>query len=96
MLTATAGPARVAAEVSPPRWAQLAIPVGDHGSGLDWDRLLAWLDGERLIVEPDAPRQRILVELPDDIAAGDHALGVEAWDLAGNLTTRNLTVRVPR
>ncbi len=96
VVTATAGPTRVAAEVSPPRWGRLVIPVGDHGAGLDWDRLLAWLDGARLIVEPDAPRQRILVELPDDLAAGDHTLGLEAWDLAGNLTTRTLTVRVPR
>jgi hypothetical protein len=96
VITAIAGPARVVAEVTPPGWARLVVPVGDHGAGLDWDRLLTWLDGERLIVEPDAPRQRILIELPGDIAAGDHTLGIEAWDLAGNLTTRTITVRVPR
>jgi hypothetical protein len=96
VIIATAGPVRAAAEVTPPRWARLVVPVGDHGTGLDWDRLLAWLDGQRLIVEPDAPRQRILVELPDDIAAGDHTLGIEAWDLAGNFSTRTVTVRVPR
>lgn len=96
IIAATRGPARVVAAVSAARWARLVIPVGDHGAGLDWDRLATSLDGRRLIAEPDAPRQRLLVELPDDLAAGDHTLGIEAWDLAGNLTTRTLTVRVPR
>jgi hypothetical protein len=96
VVTASAGPVRVAPEVTPPRWARLAISLGDHGSGLDWDRLLTWLDGAKFVVEPDAPRQRLLVELPDDIPSGDHTLGIEAWDLAGNLSTRTFTVRVPR
>lgn len=96
VVVAAPGPRRVAAAVTPPRWAPLVVPVGDHGSGLDWDRLATWLDGGPLVAEPDAPRARLLIELPDDLAAGDHTLGIEAWDLAGNLTTRNLTVRVAR
>jgi len=84
----------VVPEVTPPRWEILCIPVGDHGAGVDWDGLQAWLDGAPLIVEPDAPRDRVLVELPDDVAPGTHRLGLEVADRAGRATTTVLTVTV--
>jgi len=81
-----------AVEVTPPRWEVLAVGMVDDGSGIDVESLQVWLDGSVLIAEPDLPRDRILVELPDDLAPGHHILGVEVADRAGNFTARSLPV----
>ena len=77
-------PAATRHGVSLPRWPVLRIPVGDHASGIDWDRLDVHFDGMRLVVEPDAPRDRILVELPDTTAPGPHHLTIFVADRAGH------------
>jgi len=70
--------------VSLPRWPVLRIPVGDHASGIDWDSLDVHIDGVQLVVEPDAPRDRILVELPDTTTSGRHHLTIFVADRAGH------------
>ena len=77
-------PARQQNGITMPRWTVLKVPVGDHGSGVDWGRLEVFLNGQSLLVEPDPPRDRILVEFPDDLEAGDHRLEVQVFDQAGN------------
>jgi hypothetical protein len=66
------------------RWPLLRVPVGDHGSGVDWSAVEVRLDSEPLIAEPDAPRDRILVELPDATPPGAHRLDILARDRGGH------------
>lgn len=82
----TRQPLRQRAGITLPVWPLLKIPVGDHGSGVDWSNLTVSLDGEPLIVEPDPPRDRILVELPADLAAGPCRLEITVCDRAGHRT----------
>ena len=70
--------------ISLPGWPVLRVPVGDHGSGIAWDSLHVQLDGAVLVVEPDAPRDRILVEFPDAIRPGKHRLDIFVADRAGH------------
>jgi hypothetical protein len=83
----------IASGVTPPHWEIIAVGLEDRGSGLDAATIRAWLNGEPLVVEPDLPRDRLLVELPDDLEPGDHVLGLEVADLAGNFTARSLPLR---
>jgi hypothetical protein len=77
------GPAAVDPAVTPPRWEVLALPLDDRGSGVDPATVSVELDGVALIPEPDPLRDRLLVELPDDLAPGPHRLAVAARDRAG-------------
>jgi hypothetical protein len=77
-------PARRRGGISLPRWPVLRIPVADHGSGIDWNTLDVRLAGQVLIVEPDPPRDRILVELPDRLPAGAYRLEVAVADRGGH------------
>jgi murein DD-endopeptidase MepM/ murein hydrolase activator NlpD len=93
-LTATPHPGYGGApQVTPPRWSVLAVGVRDAGAGVVADSLRARWDGRRLIVEPDLPRDRVLVELPDDAAPGRHTLELEAVDAAGRRAVSRLTVQ---
>ncbi len=76
--------------VSLPRWETLAVTVADAGAGVDPDGVTATLDGAPLVVEPDLPRDRILVELPDDLPPGLHVLALRVADRAGNVARRRL------
>jgi len=76
--------------VTQPVWETLRIGVSDQGAGVDPDAITVWLDGETLIAEPDLPRDRVLVELPDDLPAGEYLLGIEVADRAGNVAAHNL------
>jgi hypothetical protein len=69
--------------VTPPRWEILAVPVTDAGSGVAPSSIRATWDGRPLVVEPDLLRDRVLVEIPDTAAPGDHVLSLEAVDEAG-------------
>lgn len=69
--------------VTPPRWEILAVPVADAGSGVAPASIRATWDGQPLLVEPDLLRDRVLVEIPEAAAAGDHVLELEASDEAG-------------
>ena len=69
--------------VTPPRWEILVLPLDDRGSGIDPGSITVALDGAALTPEPDPLRDRLLVELPDDLAAGAHRLEVAARDRAG-------------
>lgn len=75
---------RKVAGVTMPRWAFLPIGVLDLGSGVAAESIAVLVDGRPLIAEPDLPRDRILLELPDDLAPGRHRLYLEAADEAGN------------
>jgi murein DD-endopeptidase MepM/ murein hydrolase activator NlpD len=72
------------AGISLPRWPVVRVPVADHGSGVDWRTLAVTLDGEPLIAEPDPPRDRILVELPDSLGPGTYRLEIAVADRAGH------------
>ncbi len=76
--------------VTPPRWRPVVVAWHEAGAGVAADGLAAWLDGVALLPEPDLPRDRLLVELPDATAPGPHALVVEVADRAGNRTRREL------
>ncbi len=78
--------------IAMPRWPVIRIPVGDHGSGIDWDSLSVKLSGGTLVVEPDPPRDRILVELPDALPPGRHVLVVDVADRAGHRCRADLPV----
>lgn len=81
--------------VTLPRWQPLAIGVVDDASGLDWRQTRVTLDGRVLIAEPDPPRDRLLLEFPDDVAPGDHELVVVVADRAGLPTRAELSIMVP-
>jgi len=70
--------------VSLPRWVIFPVDLLDPGSGVAPESILTTLDGRALIVEPDLPRDRVLVELPDDLAPGRHVLHLKAADEAEN------------
>jgi hypothetical protein len=78
--------------VSPPRWQVLVAPVLERGSGFEPDSCRAWLDGRPFPPEPDPVRDRLLIELPDDTAAGHHRLELEIMDRTGNRARRHLPV----
>jgi hypothetical protein len=77
-----------AAAVSAPVWEIIAIRLDDRGSGVDPAALSVLLDGRPLIAEPDLPRDRLLVELPDDTPPGEHRLEIAAADQAGHAVER--------
>ena len=77
-----------------PRWPVFRLPVGDHGSGVDWRTLAVTLDGAALIAEPDPPRDRILVELPDGLAPGRHRLAVTVADRAGQRASAEVVLEL--
>lgn len=85
------------AGITPPAWPVVPVAVVDGGSGVDWHGLSVLLDGEPLIAEPDPPRDRILVELPDRTAAGRRRLQIAVADRAGQRTTAvlELTLLAP-
>jgi hypothetical protein len=66
------------------RWAVFAVGMVDNGSGIAPESITATIDGAPLIVEPDLPRRRVLVELPDDLPAGPHRLVLAVRDDAGH------------
>jgi hypothetical protein len=78
--------------VTLPRWEIFPVSLTDLGSGIATSTINATLDGEPLVVEPDLPRRRILVELPDNLPAGGHVLVVHAADEAGNEATADVLV----
>lgn len=80
------------AGVTLPRWETVAVALADAGSGVDPDRLRAELDGRPVTVEPDPSHGRLLVELPDAVGAGPHALEIEARDRAGHAARRRITL----
>ncbi|MGD9549060.1 MAG: M23 family metallopeptidase [Candidatus Krumholzibacteriia bacterium] len=82
------GPPGTAPGITPPRWEVFAVALEDPGSGIRVESLTAILDGRPLVVEPDLPRDRFLVELPDDTAPGPHRLEVRVEDQAGNAGSR--------
>ncbi len=70
--------------VTLPHWEIFPVDLLDLGSGIAPESIIATLDGQPIIVEPDLPRDRVLVELPDELAVGRHVLHLKAADEAGN------------
>jgi len=75
-----------------PHWQVLALDLFDSGSGIAPESISVQLDGQTIIVEPDLPRDRILVEFPDDMAPGSHHLEVKVSDEAGNPASQSYQV----
>ncbi len=80
--------------ISMPHWQSFAISVVDLGSGVAPATIKAFLDDKRFIVEPDLPRDQILIVLPDKTSLGYHVLTIEVADKVGNLATRVITIDV--
>lgn len=80
--------------VSAPTWEILTIRAEDRGAGLDLETLQVRLDGRPLIAEPDPPRDRLLVELPDDLPAGSHTLEIAVSDRAGHVVERSYALEL--
>jgi hypothetical protein len=78
--------------VTLPRWEIFPVGVLDLGSGIAPESITATLDGRPLIVEPDLPRDRVLVELPDDCPPGRHELALNVRDEAGHRAEATLTI----
>jgi hypothetical protein len=76
------------------RWPLVAVPLQDRGSGIDWDSVEVRLGGELLIAEPDPPRDRIRIELPDAAGPGEVALEIRVADRAGHHTTAAATLEL--
>jgi hypothetical protein len=83
---------RTASGVTLPRWEIFAVGIRDQGSGIAPQTITVRLDDGRLITEPDLLRDRILVELPDDLPAGEHSLQISLEDEVGNVATADLTI----
>ncbi len=81
------GPVSRVEDVTFSKWKRTAITLSDLGSGLDTGSIISLLDDLPLIVEPDTPRDRLLVHWPDSMTAGAHVLHLEATDRAGNKNT---------
>ncbi len=79
------GPSSDLPGVTAPRWEVFPIGIVEDGSGVASGRIVANLDGTTLVLEPDLPRQRLLVELPDTTQPGLHKLEVMVEDQCGNL-----------
>ncbi|PID81587.1 hypothetical protein CSA17_04660 [bacterium DOLJORAL78_65_58] len=84
VLAVNPAPQRAVPGVTLPRWTSTPLAAFDAGCGLDTGSLACTLDGGRLIVEPDPPRDRVLVHWPDEMAPGKHELVVTVKDRAGN------------
>jgi hypothetical protein len=80
--------------LSAARWQIVEIGMEDRGSGIDAATLQVRLNGEWLAAEPDLPRHRVLVGLPDALPAGAHRLDVEVSDRAGNVTARGYDLQL--
>jgi len=78
--------------VTLPRWEVFPVPLWETGSGIAPESVMVTLDGAALIVEPDLPRDRLLVELPDQTPPGSHVLSVQVSDEAGNTVQTELEV----
>lgn len=76
------------AEVTAPTWEIVAIRAEDLGAGLDVETLTATWDDRPLVIEPDPPRDRLRVEIPDDAAPGAHVLEIAVGDRAGHVVER--------
>ncbi len=80
--------------VTPPHWETISVRLEDLGSGISAETIAAVWDGAPLIVEPDLPRNRILVTVPDDAPAGIHLLKLGAADRAGHEIERIYELRL--
>jgi len=88
------GPVSNVDGVTFPKWEITPISLKDPGSGIDTGLIKAMLDDEPLIVEPDSPRDRLLVQWPDVMPPGEHLLHVEATDQAGNTAVATYQIHV--
>ena len=70
-----------------PRWQTVPIRIDDFGSGVAFETVAFYLGDRPLIVEPDPPRDRILVTPPDGQTAGEVTVRLEVQDKAGNPVT---------
>ena len=70
--------------VTLPRWEIFPVDLLDLGSGIAPESITVELDGQAIVIEPDLPRDRVLVELPDDLETGRHILHLKAADEAEN------------
>ncbi len=84
VVTVPADPRGQVHGVALPRWEIFPVDLLDLGSGIAPESITATLDGQPIIVEPDLPRDRVLVELPDELESGKHVLHLKAADEAGN------------
>lgn len=84
------GPPGTVAGITPARWEIFPVALEDPGSGIRAESLTTTLDGRPVVVEPDPPRNRILVELPDETVPGPHRLEVRVEDQAGNARSRTI------
>ncbi|MEN8006442.1 MAG: M23 family metallopeptidase [Candidatus Krumholzibacteriota bacterium] len=84
VIVVAADPRGKAHGVTLPRWEIFPVDLLDLGSGIAAGTISATLDGQAIIVEPDMPRSRILVELPDALGTGRHVLHLKAADGAEN------------
>lgn len=80
--------------ISLSRWPLVKVPVADHGSGIAWHTVAVCIDGESIIAEPDPPRDRLLIELPDDLAPGRYDVRITAADRAGHRAQAQITLRL--
>ncbi|MCP4145153.1 MAG: M23 family metallopeptidase [bacterium] len=71
-----------------PKWEEIIILVSDSESGIDLESIKVKLDGANLIVEPDMPRKRLLITIPDAASVGNHTLDVVVSDNSGNSTAK--------
>jgi len=90
------GPASTVPGITLSYWSVLPVGLRDAGSGVAAASINVRLDGRKLIVEPDLPRDRILIEFPDGMAAGPHRIVIEASDRAGRTARRELSVQAVR
>ncbi|MCK9994813.1 MAG: M23 family metallopeptidase [Candidatus Krumholzibacteria bacterium] len=84
VITVAADPRGQIHGVTLPSWEIFPVGLLDLGSGIAPESIIATLDGQPIIVEPDLPRDRVLVELPDELAVGRHVLHLKAADEAEN------------
>ena len=79
-----------------PFWETIELRMEDLGAGIDPASIVVHLDGTRIVPEPDLPRDRLLIELPDVLESGGHRLEVGVSDQAGNPAERRYMLDLVR
>jgi len=94
--TITVGPneKQVLYGIKMPKWQPFALSLGDLGAGVAPETIKTYLNDNLFVVEPDLPRDQILVVLPDETTVGFHVMNIEIADEVGNLLTQEIKIEV--
>jgi hypothetical protein len=97
-ITRTLGDLSLAVDDSPPSVSRLRVSassgrpvvsfrVSDYGSGIEYDELKMYIDGNVAIPEIDGEHRRVQYQASDPLGRGSHLLTIRLKDRAGNTSS---------